>query len=86
MRTISRHNNNEIPLISSSLPLFIPLPLLPPPLPSLLRASRTIPCKMIGREAPASARACARHQIVEIAASEVNTHVFDLVVALLWYC
>jgi hypothetical protein len=42
----------------------------------------TIPCKMIGREAPASARACARHQIVEIAASEVNTHVFDLVVAL----
>jgi hypothetical protein len=33
-------------------------------------------------EAPASARACARHQIVEIVASEVNTHVFDLVVAL----
>jgi hypothetical protein len=33
----------------------------------------TIPCKMIGREAPASARACARHQIVEIVASDVNT-------------
>jgi hypothetical protein len=37
---------------------------------------------MIGREAPASARVCARHQIVEIVASEVKTHVFDLVVAL----